>query len=290
MRIVKNRMKSLDTNLWVFGVLSILCIGALQAQCKNEIALGINGPVAVLEYDQVDYKQALDDGIGISIGYGRYLSPYWSLRTGAALQTYTGNAKLNTVAGSYTTQDSEAETFEFRYQFDDYREEQRATYIQIPILVQYEGTGQNRFFIAAGAKVGLLLNSEYKTEAANLSTAGYYEQYDALLEAPRFAGFGDFGAYTWESESLALKTNVMLSAETGLKLGITEASSFYLSVYLDYGLNNVFDATQDPRILEYNADQEVRFTGNSILSTPAGAVDAIKTVSFGFKLKYGFGF
>ena len=290
MRIVKKQMKSLSTNFWVFGVLSIFCISALQAQRKNEIALGINGPVAVLRYDQIDYTQALDNGIGISLEYGRYLSPYWSLRTGAALQTYTGNAKLNTIEGSYTTQDSEAETFEFRYQFENYREEQRATYIQIPVLAQYEGTGQNRFFIAAGAKIGLLLNSKYKTEAANLSTAGYYEQYDALLEAPRFAGFGDFDPYTWESENLALKTSVMLSAETGLKLSITEASAFYLSVYLDYGLNNVFDETQDYLILEYIAEQEVNFTGNSILSTPFGAVDIVKTISFGFKLKYGFAF
>ena len=65
---------------------------------------------------------------------------------------------------------------------------------------------------------------------------------------------------------------------------------FYVSVYIDYGLVNIFDQTSGNRLLEYNEDAEVSFTGNSILKSAPGEVEDIKTISFGFKLKYGLGF
>ena len=288
--IARNRNMQMNSHLK--GLLLVFGLGAipLHAQQTNELLLHVNGPVSILEYDGVDNKVALDDGVGFGIEFGRYLSTKWSLRTGVALQTYRGNAKLDVINGAYLTQDSEAEAFEFRYRFIDYRETQTARYIQIPLLAQYETSGTNRLFASAGVKLGILAESQYEAEATRLTTAGYYEQYDALLEAPRFAGFGNFGSYSWEAEDLALKTNVMLSVETGLKLPVTQSSLVYLSVYLDYGLTNVFDDTNSNRLLEYNAAPEVNFTGNSVLTTQAGNVDKIKTLSFGFKLKYGFGF
>ena len=274
------------------GVLLVLGLGALplQAQQNNEVLLHVNGPVSILEYDGIDNSATLDDGIGFGIEYGRYLSSQWSLRTGVALQTYRGNAKLDVINGAYATQDSEAEAFEFRYRFTDYRETQKAQYIQIPLLAQYETSGTNRFFVAAGVKLGILVDSQYEAGAKRLTTAGYYEQYDALLEAPKFAGFGDFGSYSWEAQELGLKTNVLLSLETGVKLPVTENSLVYLSVYVDYGLTNVLEDSGSNRLLDYNAAPEVNFTGNSVLTTQAGRVDEIKTLSFGFKLKYGLGF
>ena len=82
----------------------------------------------------------------------------------------------------------------------------------------------------------------------------------------------------------------MLGLETGLKLSVSEVSSFYVSVYLDYGLVNIFDNTSGNELLVYNAETEVNFTGNSILKSAPGEVEDIKTISFGFKLKYGLGF
>ncbi len=274
------------------GVLFVLGLGSLplQGQQNNEVLVNINGPVSILEYEGVDNSAALDDGIGFGLEYGYYLSPKWSLRTGFALQTYRGNAKLDRINAAYVTQDSEAEVFEFRYQFTNYRETQKARYIQIPILGQYETSGNNRFFVLAGVKLGIVVDSQYKSRATGLTTSGYYEQYDVLLEAPRFAGFGDFGSYSWEADELDLKTNVMLSLETGLKLPISTGSLVYLSVYVDYGLTNVFEDTKSNRLLEYKAEPEVNFTGNSVLTTQVGNVDEIKTLSLGFKLKYGFSF
>ena len=260
------------------------------AQQRNEVLLHINGPVSILEYEGVDNTSALDEGVGFGIEYGRYVSSQWSLRTGVALQNYSGNAKLDRINGAYDTQDSENENFEFRYRFTDYPETQKASYIQIPLLLQYESSGNARFFASAGVKVGVLVSSEYEAGAAQLSTAGYYEQYDVLLEAPKFAGFGDFGSYSWSDDVLELKTNVMLSLETGLKLPVTGTSPAYISVYLDYGLTNVFDDVSTNRLIDYNAASEVIFTGNSILTTSAANLREVKTLSFGFKLKYGLWF
>ena len=290
MKFFINAVIRLNNPFKFLGVILFLSAISLNAQQKNEANLYINGPVSILEYDAVDNSAALDNGIGFGLEYGRYLSDNWSLRTGIALQQYSGNAKLNQTNGTFATEDSEGESFEFRYQFTNYKERQEASYVQIPLLVQYEGRGASRFFAAAGVKVGILANSDYESEADLLTTAGYYEQYDALLEGPKFAGFGKFGKYSWSSDDLELKTNVMLNLETGIKLSVSEVSSFYVSVYIDYGLVNIFDQTSGNRLLEYNEDAEVSFTGNSILNSAPGEVEDIKTISFGFKLKYGLGF
>tara|TARA_R110000751_G_scaffold3452_1_gene16743 strand:+ start:2173 stop:3045 length:873 start_codon:yes stop_codon:yes gene_type:complete len=290
MKFFINAVIRLNNPFKFLGVILFLSAISLNAQQKNEANLYINGPVSILEYDAVDNSAALDNGIGFGLEYGRYLSDNWSLRTGIALQQYSGNAKLNQINGTFATEDSEGESFEFRYQFTNYKERQEASYVQIPLLVQYEGRGASRFFAAAGVKVGILANSDYESEADLLTTAGYYEQYDALLEGPKFAGFGKFGKYSWSSDDLELKTNVMLNLETGIKLSVSEVSSFYVSVYIDYGLVNIFDQTSGNRLLEYNEDAEVSFTGNSILNSAPGEVEDIKTISFGFKLKYGLGF
>ncbi|MFI8379190.1 outer membrane beta-barrel protein [Leeuwenhoekiella sp. NPDC079379] len=290
MKFYINAKTRLNMPFKFLGVILFLSAMSLNAQKKNEVNLYINGPVSILKYDAVDNSAALDNGIGFGLEYGRYLSDNWSLRTGLALQQYSGNAKLNQINGAYATEDSEGESFEFRYQFTNYKERQEASYIQIPLLVQYEGRGASRFFAAGGLKVGILASSEYNSKADLLTTAGYYEQYDALLEGPKFAGFGNFGKYNWGADDLELKTNVMLNLETGLKLSISEVSSFYVSVYIDYGLVNIFDQTSGNRLLEYNENTEVSFTGNSILKSAPGEVEDIKTISFGFKLKYGLGF
>jgi len=289
MRFLNKRLATTYRFCIVF-ILSFLGSFTLIAQQRNELLLHINGPVSILEYEGVDNTAALDDGVGFGIEYGRYLSPQWSLRTGVALQNYSGHAKLDQITGAYDTQDSENENFEFRYQFTDYRETQKASYIQIPLLLQYESSGTARFFATAGIKVGVLVSSEYEAQAAQLSTAGYYEQYDVLLEAPRFAGFGDFGSYSWSDDVLELKTNIMLSLETGLKLPVTGTSPAYISVYLDYGLTNIFNDVTTNRLVDYNAGTEVNFTGNSVLNTSVANGIEVKTLSFGFKLKYGLWF
>ena len=290
MKFFINKMKQVSSVSKTLILVLFLGSTALQAQHKNEVVIHVNGPVSILEYDGIDDSAALDNGIGFGLEYGRYLSDNWSLRTGVALQRYSGNAKLNRIEGDYLTQDSEAESFEFRYEFTNFKEKQEASYVQIPLILQYEGSGTTRFFAAGGVKVGVLASSDYESEADLLTTAGYYEQYDALLEGPKFAGFGNFGKYTWSSDDLQLKTNVMLSLETGLKLPVSNASSFYVSVYLDYGLVNIFDDTSGNRLLEYNTEPQVEFTGNSMLKSTPGEVEDIKTISFGFKLKYGLGF
>ena len=292
MKFFINNIKRISNRTQLLILALVLGSTALQAQYTNEVVVHLNGPISVLDYDTVDDSAALDNGIGFGLEYGRYLSDKWSLRTGVALQYYVGNAKLTRINGAYMTQDSEGENFEFNYQFDSYKERQKASYVQIPLTLQYEGSGSGttRFFAKGGVKVGILVSSDYESEADLLTTAGYYEQYNVVLEAPKFAGFGNFGKYNWEGDDLALKTNVMLSLETGLKLAVSPASSFYLSVYVDYGLVNIFDETSANRLLEYNAESEVYFTGNSILTTPKASLDAIKTISFGFKLQYGLGF
>ena len=291
MKSLKCKKRETLNSLKIISLLISLSTISLNAQSINEFTLAVSGPMAILKYDNINHKTALNDGIGLELAYGRYLSDHWSLRSGAALQTYRGNAGLDIIEGAYATQDSEAISFEFRYQFDNYREEQRAKYIQIPLLLQYEGNGFSRFFATVGVRLGFLTDSNYKTEAEELNTAGYYEQYDVLLQAPEFAGFGDFGKYAWESNDLGLQTNMILSLETGMKFLISEASSFYVSAYIDYGLTNLrYENYANKRLLDYIADEKVSIIANSILTSPIRSIDAIKTLSFGFKLKYGFGF
>ncbi|MDT0642192.1 outer membrane beta-barrel protein [Zunongwangia sp. F363] len=276
-------------------VLVCSAMGNSYGQSKSEVSFYLKGSFSKLDYEVLQDKSDLENGFGFGAQYAYYLSENWSIGTGAGLQYMEGAASLSSVEGAYATADPEGEAFEFRYRVEDFRENQYAYFLNVPLKVQFETGDIARFYAAAGAKMGFVLQSEYETEASSLTTSGYYEQYDAELREPMFAGFGDFGALKTSRSDLGLQTNLILNLETGVKFMLENDQALYMGVFVDYGLKNIKPEKDGLNLIAYNAEDPMSFTNNSLLTSASNTastayVDEVKTLAFGMKIRYGFRF
>ena len=276
------------------ALLLLGCAGFSRAQSKTEVSVAVNGSFSKLDYEVLGHNNEMESGWGIGLQYAHYFNKNWSIGTGLEYQSYQGTAKIASLQDAYATEDLEGEAFEFRYTATNYEEQQRASYLNLPLKLQYETSGAIRFFVAAGAKVGFNLRSEYQAEANSLVTSGYYPQFNAELHAPEFAGYGDFGAYRFGSSPLDLRTSFLATLESGVKFLLESQRSFYLGLFLDYGLNDINEKAGEGNIVEYSSENPSSFSGNSLLtavnnSTAVAYTEEVKQLAFGLKLRYAFG-
>lgn len=294
-KIKNQRGQSKWSSILKYMILICIAIGlntnTCFAQSKNsEFSISVGGPFSSLDYSLK--KGNINHKIGVDFGlrYAYYLNPNWSLGIGVDYQSFTSTAVLKQLKDSYGSIDSENEEFEFRYTAKQFREEQRASLITVPLTVQYETSGEARFYIAGGMEIGLPITAKYKSKASSLKTSGYYEQYDGELFGPKFAGFGDFGEVTSPERDLDLKMTYILTLETGVKQLLENGSSAYIGIYFNYGLNDMYDGkiSADTPVIAYDKNVPSSFGYSSLFETKDAS--DLKVLSFGVKLRYAIGF
>lgn len=250
----------------------------------NELSLYAGAGLSQLKYEALSSPAA---GGLAGLGYRYYLSGQWSLGTGAELQLYTTRITLDQVRGSSDARDVEGSSFQFRYEAKNYREDQRAYYIAVPLNVQFEtGASKTSWYMNIGGKVAYNIHARYQAKASGLTTTGYYPQWNVELADPAFMGFGQWDDARSAKNDFKTKTAFLLSVETGIKT----RDRFYLGVYADYGLNNILEAGERHAVIRYVTDSPTAFSYQSV---PA-ALDAegkpwaqkLNLLSLGIKLRY----
>jgi len=291
--IFTNKMSS----LWRFVILLAMLSITVQSfgQSNHEFSLYLEGSFSKLDYEVLQQKSRLENGFGFGARYGYYLSENWSIATGVGLQYLEGSIYLPAVEGAYQTRDLEGDEFEFRYRAGDFSENQHAYFLNVPLQIQYETSGATRFYAAAGVKAGIIVEAEYESKLASLTTSGYYPQYDVELTDPEFAGFGEFRAKNSTRSQLDLKTSYILNLESGVKFMLENEKSLYLGAFLDYGLNDIQPDASRERLIGYNSQYPVAFPFDSLLSSQRDMnsekyINEVRTLAFGLKLQYGFQF
>ncbi len=277
-------------------VLALISVsGQVLAQSNNEASFYLQGSFSKLSYEALGNDSELGNGFGVGAKYAYYISDNWSLGTGTEFQYMEGAIFSPNVQGAYTTQDSEGDGFEFRYNADNFSENQDVYFLNIPLQIQYETSGNTRFYAAAGVKTGLVLASEYRNSVTALETSGYYPQYDVELTEPEFAGFGEFGPVNNSKSELDLKTNFVAHLESGVKLMLENSQSLYMGLFLDYGLNDIKPDASGERLIDYNDQNPTAFAFGSLLSSRRDMnseqyLDEVRTLAFGLKIQYAFQF
>lgn len=271
-----------------FLTLSLLALCGLQ-NChaqdkKHTFSVLAGGPFSYVEYDLKEGNTDNGNGMLLGFRYSYYLNENWSIGIGAEYQTYNTSAGLGFASGNYMTTDSGGETFEFRYNIDDLREEQSLKYVNIPLNLQYEGDDYPGFYASVGAKAGFALKSTYETSIENLSTSGYYPQYDAELFDPRFMGFGNLGSVSSGKQDLDLNISYIATFEAGIKQFEDEKSAVYIGLYFDYGFNNILKKDNNKQIVEYPDSAPVNLKYNSLLNT--SYTSEAKIMAYGIKVRY----
>lgn len=247
---------------------------------KQEFSISLGGPFSFLNSSGLTVS---GNGVNAGLRYSYYLNEGLSVGIGVEYQTYNSDSKLSSVSGQYSAKDDENEPFQFRYKVSNLREEQNLSYINIPVNIQFETPGTSSLYLAAGAKIGFATNGAYKTSMSNLTTSGYYPQYNLELFGPAFAGFVDTDNVSSNKQDLDADVSYSATFETGLKQQIGKRNSLYLGVYFDYGLNNIFDHKGDKNLVQYSPEQPVILRYNSVFDS--GFTNKVNLVSYGLKLR-----
>lgn len=275
---INNSIKSLT-----IAALLIICLNSYGQDKKYELSVSVGGPFSYLNYLSAG-EVVHGNGFSAGLRYSYYLNETISIGVGVEYQTYSSDSKSSLLTGQYMTTDAESESFQFRYKATNLREEQNLGYINIPIAIQYETPGTSQLYLAGGFKIGFATNGTYETKIQNLTTSGYYPQYNVELFGPSFAGFASTDNIKTNKQDLDTDVSYSATFETGLKQKIGAKSSLYIGVYLDYGLNNIYDKNESKNLIQYNPEIPVQLGYNSIFDSSLAS--DLSLVSYGIKLRY----
>ncbi|SHH63239.1 porin family protein [Flavobacterium defluvii] len=280
---MKKNINSYITSLAIFTAIFATCINGYSQDKKQEFSISLGGPFSYVDSDSPGKTVP---GIGVSAGlrYSYYVCENLSLGIGVEYQTYNSDLKYNLFAGSYAATDAENENFQFRYKGTNVREEQKLAYINVPINVQFETRGTSKLYVSAGAKIGFASSGSYQTTFQNLTTSGYYPQYNVELFSPAFAGFASTNNLKTNEQDLDTEVSYSATFETGLKQELGYRNSLYIGAYFEYGLNNIYDKTGNGNLVQYNSKLPVELGYNTLLNTTVSS--NVRLVSYGLKLRF----
>jgi len=288
-------------------ILSLAITATVFAQetSKHEFSINAGGGISTLLYSSNVGVQSNGFGYTFGLGYTFNFSENWAILTGVDLAFYNSSYEAKTLSHSYSIAHSTitplplpgSDTrFDVTYEYTNYEENQAATYLNIPIMAQFSTSGENKFYVAAGAKIGIPISSKYKIEGGRLDLTGYshytgqpYPGNDYPIPTDPKENYDDghgFGRSTPTDEAdLNFKLSCMLSLEMGAKWKLAERWNLYTGIYFDYGLNNISD-TNEKRMVEYKESGN-HIYNSAIQSMPAN-IDGINNMAIGLKIKVSF--
>jgi hypothetical protein len=286
-------------------ILTAICVlfcTALQAQ--HEISVFAKGGPSFLDYkfnkviaETTDGKISYGLGFGYTYSLTRDSSKFirWGISTGAELSSFTTTTRVNHLSGQSLERysyDGRTEAMYFNSEIGNFKETQRAKYLQIPLMTEmiFRNSSRHRWYLAGGAKFGFAVSGNYETTPYSLYTSGYFPETERTFENMPEYGFVTATDPSWKGD-LDFFFNIALALETGVRWAISENLRIYSGIYLDYGLTDVL-STKARNIIAYRPDTQEKLEYTSIIiakqSSDAGYVDKINLIAVGLKVKISF--
>lgn len=285
------------------GVLKIIAIMAIMfltnftcmAQSSLRFSVGSQFNFAELELEASKFESSFEQGGGFFAGVSLALNENFSLHSGAGLNFYKGENFIGNYAAFQPATDITGEEFEFRYTADNYSEQQDLTAISIPLAVQYETSGIVRFYAKLGVEANFFVSREFSSSASSLATTGFFPRFNAVLDSPRFAGFGTFDNQEFVASELDLKNSYNATAELGVKQLYKSGNSLYIGAYYKHGMNDISNPGGSDGLISFDPQNPTEFRSTSFLNASGNPQDASEGLTgkarlhmFGVALRYEF--
>ncbi|GHU82508.1 hypothetical protein FACS189415_3070 [Bacteroidia bacterium] len=278
----------------LFGLLTIVNLVQAQQTKSHEFSINAGAGTSALQYKPIFGTTNAELRERFGIGYTYFFSPQWGITTGLDLGYYNAKIDVNKMDLDYLipTPQGLTDNFHLYASYSNYTENQKASFLQLPVMLQMQTPVQRNFFyIAAGLKFGFALSGTYDSSAETLKTVGYSNYTGQYYEDMPKYGFDTYKNIK-ASGDLNFDMAYLLALETGMKWTLSGKTSLYTGVFLDYGLNNV-NGLADRNLLVYNSSSPKNYQYNSILQSSQGGksmVDKVVPFSVGVKIKLGLGF
>lgn len=161
------------------GMFLGLSFGPSQTKIENSGIYSFSAFTAGKEYT-----------FGGSAEIGYYLSKHWGISSGIGYDSYHSQVALSSYQNKFNTIDSEKEAYEMRVTGNGINENQKISYLTVPVCLNFRLPIGNSFglILKTGLQIGLALEKSY-TSTGTFSYRGYYPAYNVLLENLPAYGF-----------------------------------------------------------------------------------------------------
>ena len=292
-------MKNIVSKLTIGLMLVVPFLGYTSAKAQQqEVSAQVGFGVSSLTYDVTNGSSKNRAGFNVGLGYTYFFSEKWGVVTGVDMSFYNGKTTVGNITSGYASVDNEGDKFEYRSAFTNYEETQKTIFLNIPVMGQFQHPIMEsaKLYAQAGVKVGIPISGKFEAKDAAYTTTGYYPDYNIEIGNIPAQGFGTYNGKSVEND-LDLKVSFALAAEVGLKWSLADKMSLYTGLYLDYGLTDVVKTESDKALVSYSSNQQPVYGSSSILTaqhlTSKGSysslADKVKPISFGLRLRFGFG-
>jgi len=219
--------------------LSLLLYANIQAQeADHYLYLNTGGGLHNLSYTLQNGNEKGSFGYSMNAGYGYFFNEHWGVQAGLGLQSFKPTATLNYQTGTPST-DTDGTTYEYRTSYNNWQEQQRLLFLDIPLGVQYRYKLNEKFQLlaATGLKISVPVKTTFKTTGGEIITTGFYSQWNVeLKDMPQH----DFNNITDQlTGNVSIKTSYSGFADLGALYELSPTLDLYAGGYVSYGLNNI---------------------------------------------------
>jgi outer membrane protein OmpA-like peptidoglycan-associated protein len=234
----------------------------------GEVSLHVGGGLSTPTYRLSPGSRSYGFGGDLGLGYTLFLSRHVGVGAGAGVALFNAEATLNGAQSVTPNLVSAAGVrYELRTTYRDYREQQRALFVRIPLAVHYRTAWRRPLYAQAGVSAYLPLSVRYSHGPAAIFNEAYYPSYDNSLTFPAYLGYGEVSLPS-ASEQLALKAVFTASAEVGIRWQLkSPAWAIYTNLYADCGLNNAARGVPAEDVLRHSEASTSEFTMGSVLAS-----------------------
>jgi hypothetical protein len=271
--------------MWITGIYA-------QDQYKTEWSINLGGGISTLKYQPTTGNTTSGMGGSFGIGYTRFFSSHLGFTTGLEMNFYNTSYTLDNLYLEYPI-DVPAGlkgVFTLHANYEGYEEKQHASFLQLPIMLQFQAPiGNSFFYLGAGIKIGVPVSASYNQSINSITTSGYSDYTSQVYENMPNHGFDTYGNVKLSDKS-DVGISGLLALETGIKWKTSDKNFFYTGIYFDYGLNNIQkESIHD--FLEYNPENPPDYKYNGILQSQIygkAFTDKMMPFAFGVKIKLAF--
>jgi cell division septation protein DedD len=253
---------------------TLLLACSIHAQDRHEFSISLGGGYSSLMYETITGSRSGGLDAQLGFGYTFFFSQRIGFATGLELGFYSAEytlKKLDPPINYSAIDPDDGEEFMFSSRVSDYQEDQKATILQIPVMLQLQTGGHRKQYLIMGIKAAIPLSGARNSEG-NIESCGYYEfedyNYCAQKDWTKF-GFGEFKGKKVES-SYSFDLSLIASMEVGAKWRLQDGLAIYVGGYFDYGLGNILKdrkVSKMPQIVEYNEFDPSNYKVNGILDS-----------------------
>ncbi|MDJ1481860.1 OmpA family protein [Cytophagaceae bacterium YF14B1] len=276
------KYKYIKISAWLFFLASPFAASA------QEFGVELNGGLQGLKYTLPNSHVRLQPGASLGINYTFPLATKWGLLTGISGSYYATKVTLRdgAVFSSYQV-DTEGSAFQYKVSTIGYQENQRFWAVGIPVMLQYHTDGEKtQWYIDAGTRIIFPFNATIKTKSAQITTTGYYPDFNVEVHDLPQHGFGSVN--NWQSATkTSLKPTATLSAATGLSFRLSPVLRLYTGIYVDYGLTNMRKGEPNQPLVSYESTNVNAIKTSSVLNTVYASNP--KLTGFGVQVRLTFG-